>query len=54
MIDDDDYGAISGIIDDRGNRSTLRIPAPVLLFHHKSHLIRPELERGPPRWEAGD
>jgi hypothetical protein len=22
--------------------------------HHKSHMIRPELEPGAPRWEAGD
>jgi hypothetical protein len=22
--------------------------------HHKSHLTRPELEPGPPRWEASD
>jgi hypothetical protein len=22
--------------------------------HHKSHLIRPGIESGPPRWEAGD
>jgi hypothetical protein len=22
--------------------------------HHKSHMTRPEIELGPPRWEAGD
>jgi hypothetical protein len=22
--------------------------------HHKSHMNRPELEPGPPRWEASD
>jgi hypothetical protein len=22
--------------------------------HHKSHMTRPELETGPPRWEASD
>jgi hypothetical protein len=22
--------------------------------HHESHMIRPGLEPGPPRWEAGD
>jgi hypothetical protein len=22
--------------------------------HHKSHMTRPELEPGPPRWEASD
>jgi hypothetical protein len=22
--------------------------------HHKSHMTRPGLEPGPPRWEAGD
>jgi hypothetical protein len=22
--------------------------------HHKSHMTRPGLETGPPRWEAGD
>jgi hypothetical protein len=22
--------------------------------HHKSHMTRPGLESGPPRWEAGD
>jgi hypothetical protein len=24
------------------------------LIHHKSHLARPEVETGPPRWEADD
>jgi hypothetical protein len=24
------------------------------IVHHKSHMTRPGLEPGPPRWEAGD
>jgi hypothetical protein len=24
------------------------------IFHHKSHMSRPGLEPGPPRWEASD
>jgi hypothetical protein len=38
----------------RGNRSTRRKPAPAHFVHHKSHLTRPGIEPGPPRWEASD
>jgi hypothetical protein len=31
MIDDDDYGAVGGMMIGRGNRSTRRKPAPVLI-----------------------
>jgi hypothetical protein len=30
------------------------VPAPAHLVHHKSHLTRPGIEPGPPRWEASD
>jgi hypothetical protein len=54
MIDDGDCGEIGGMKIGRGNRSTRRKPAPAPLFHHKSHMTRPGLEPGQPRWEASD
>jgi hypothetical protein len=42
--EDGEFGGMNG----RGNRST---DATV---HHKSHLTRPGIEPGPPRWEASD
>jgi hypothetical protein len=47
-------GAIGGMKIGRGNRSTRRKPVPAPLVHHKSHMTRPVLETGPPRWEASD
>jgi hypothetical protein len=38
MIDDGDCREIGGMKIGRGNRSTLRKPAPAPLFHHKSHI----------------
>jgi hypothetical protein len=54
MIDDGDYGEIVGMKIGRENRSTRRKPAPPPIVHHKSHMTRPGLEPGPPRWEASD
>jgi hypothetical protein len=52
MIDDGDCGAIGGMKIGRGNRSTWRKPAQFHFVHYKSHMTRPGLEPGPPRWEA--
>jgi hypothetical protein len=54
MIDEGDYGEIGGMKSGRGNRSTRRKPAPAPLCPPQSHMTRPGLEPGPPRWEASD
>jgi hypothetical protein len=36
--DDDDCGAVGGMRIGRGNRSTRRKPAPVPVYHHRSHI----------------
>jgi hypothetical protein len=51
---DYDDGEFGGMKIGRGNRSTRRKPPQRHFVHHKSHLIRPLRERGPPRWEASD
>jgi hypothetical protein len=39
MIDDDEKcGAVGGIRIGRGNGGSRRIPVPVPLVHHKSHM----------------
>jgi hypothetical protein len=38
----------------RGNRSTRRNLPQRRFVHHKSHMTRPGLESGLPRWEASD
>jgi hypothetical protein len=48
MIDVGDCGAIGGMKIGRGNLPQRHI------LHHKSHMTRPWLEPGPPRWEASD
>jgi hypothetical protein len=45
MLDEGDCGEIGGMKIGRGNRH---------FVHHKSHMSRPGLEPGPPRWEASD
>jgi hypothetical protein len=47
-------GEFGGMKIGRGNRSTRRKPAQGHFVDHKSHLTRPGLEPGPPRWEASD
>jgi hypothetical protein len=54
MIDDGDCGAIGGMNIGRRNRSTRRNPAPEPLSQIQTHMTRPGLEPGPPRWEASD
>jgi hypothetical protein len=49
---DYDAGEIGGMIG-RGNQSTQRKPAPMPLFHHRSHMPS-RREPGPPQWEAGN
>jgi hypothetical protein len=52
--DDDDCEAIGGMKIGRGNR-IFRENLPQCHFvHYKSHMTRPGLEPGPPRWEASD
>jgi hypothetical protein len=53
---DYDDGGFGGMKIGRGNRSTRRkpYPGPRHVVYHKSHLTRPRLDPGPPRWEASD
>jgi hypothetical protein len=45
---DYDYGEFGGMKIGRGNLPQRHF------VQHKSHLTRPGLEPGPPRWEASD
>jgi hypothetical protein len=47
-----EYEAVDGMKTGRRNQSTLRKPAPVPLFHNKSHMPTPGIEPGLPWWEA--
>jgi hypothetical protein len=49
---DYDVGEIGGMMIGRGNQSTLRKPAPVLLFPPQTPHGLPRHEPGPPRWKA--
>jgi hypothetical protein len=51
---DYDDGEFGGMKIVRRNQRTRRKPAQPHFVHHKSHLIRPGIEPGPPRWEASD
>jgi hypothetical protein len=51
---DCDDGEIGGMKIGRGNRSTLRKPAPVPLYPPQTPHALPGREPGPPRWEASD
>jgi hypothetical protein len=51
---DYDDGEIDGMMIDRGNRSTRRKPAPVLLCPPQTPHALPGGEPGPPPWEASD
>jgi hypothetical protein len=46
---DDDYGAVGGMRIGSGNGSTRKRTCPSV--YHKSHMIWPGIEPGPPRWE---
>jgi hypothetical protein len=48
MIDEGDCGAIGGMKIARGNLPQRHF------VHHKSHMIKPGFEPGPPLWEASD
>jgi hypothetical protein len=50
--EDGEVGGMNGF--GRGNRSTLRKPAPTPLCPPQIPLFRPGCEPGPPRWEASD
>jgi hypothetical protein len=47
MIDDDECGAVGGMRIGKGNLPQCHFA------HHKSRMIWPGLEAGPPPWEAG-
>jgi hypothetical protein len=54
MIDDGNCGAIGGMKIGRETEVLGENLSQRHFAHHKSHTTRPELEPGPPRWEAGD
>jgi hypothetical protein len=54
MIGEGDCGAIGGMKIGRGTEVLGENPSQSHFVHHKSHLTRPGIEPGPPRWEASD
>jgi hypothetical protein len=50
MIGEGDCGEVGGMKIKYSEKT-----CPIAAFvHHKSHIIRPWFEPGPPRWEASD
>jgi hypothetical protein len=47
MIDDDECGAVGGMIG-RGNSRSLRKPSPMWFVLYKAHIISNGLKPGPP------
>jgi hypothetical protein len=54
MIGEGDCGAIGGMEIGRGTEVLGENLTQRHLVHHKSHLTRPGIEPGPPRWKASD
>jgi hypothetical protein len=54
MIDDGDCGATDGMKIARKAEVFGETVPQRQFVHYKSHITRPALEPGPPRWEASD
>jgi hypothetical protein len=54
MINEDDCGAIGGMKIGRETEVLGEILPHRHFVHNKSHMTRPGLEPGPPRWGASD
>jgi hypothetical protein len=52
MMDDDECGAVGGIIISTGIRGTHKNLPQNHLANHKSQLTSPGIEPGRPQWEA--
>jgi hypothetical protein len=54
VIDDDDCGTFGGMKIAKETEVLGENLLQHYFVHHKSHMSRPGLETGPPRWEASD